>query len=121
MRFVRDQTSFAQLHLLHPPLLVRLKYVVALVLAQSTVFVSLKNIKMVSVGGLGRPIHGWLAAAGGVEVVSCHMTYEATTCIYRMTTFEPISTPQVDSRQCGHLLCQENHPNIADSLPVIFP
>ena len=47
----------------------RLKYVVALVLAQSTVFVSLKNIKMVSVGGLGRPIFGWPAAAGGVEVV----------------------------------------------------
>ena len=60
------------------PLLVRLKYVVVLALAQSTVFVSLKNIKMVSVGGLGRPIFGWPAAAGGVEVVSCHMRQLST-------------------------------------------
>ena len=51
----------------------RLKYVVALVLAHWMDFVSLKNIKMVSVGGLGRPIFGWPAAAGGEEVVSCHM------------------------------------------------
>ena len=93
----------------------RLKYVVALVLAHWTVFVSLKNIKMVSVGGLGRPIFGWPAAAGGVEVVSCHV--EAT--IYCMTPFEPISTTEGDSRQCGHLLCQENHPSISDSLALI--
>ena len=61
-----------------PPLLVRLKYVVALGLAQSTVFVSLKNIKMVTVGGLGRPVFGWSGAAGGVEVVSCHMRQLST-------------------------------------------
>ena len=45
----------------------RLKYVVALVLAQSMEFVSLKNIKMVSVGGLARAILGCAGAAGGVE------------------------------------------------------
>ena len=76
MQFGRDRSSFAQLLLCS--LLVRLKYVVALALAQSTVFVSLKNIKMVSVGGLGRPIFGWPAAALGVEVVSCHMRQLST-------------------------------------------
>ena len=56
----------------------RLKYVVALVLAHPTVFVSLKKIKMVSVGDLARPIFGWSGAAGGVEVVSCHMRQLST-------------------------------------------
>ena len=45
------------------------------------------------------------------------LPYEAT--IYSMDPFELISTPQVDSRQCGHLLCQKNHPSIADSLSDI--
>ena len=93
----------------------RLKYVVALVLAHWTVFVSLKNIKVVSVGGLARAILGCAGAAVGVD--GAKLPYEAT--IYSMDPLEPISTPQVDSRQCGHLLCQENHPSIADSLSVI--
>ena len=56
----------------------RLKYVVVLALAQSTVFVSLKNIKVVSVGGLARAILGCVGAAGGVEGLSCHMRQLST-------------------------------------------
>ena len=56
-------------------------------------------------------------AGGGLGRRGGKLPYEAT--IYSMIPFEPISTPQVDSRQCGHLLCQENHPSIADSLSVI--
>ena len=56
----------------------RLKYVVVLALTQSTVFVSLKNIKVVSVGGLARAILGCAGAAGGVEGLSCHMRQLST-------------------------------------------
>ena len=73
----------------------RLKYVVALVLAQSTVFVSLKNIKMVSVGGLGLsdvPSSDiWVAGGGGRGRRGGKLPYEAT--IYCMDPFELISTP----------------------------
>ena len=77
----RERSSFAQL--LPPSLLARLKYVVALVLAQSTVFVALKNIKMVTVASLARPIFGWSGATGGVEVVSCHMR-QLSTYLYEL-------------------------------------
>ena len=61
-----------------PPLLVRLKYVVALVLAHWMDFVSLKNIKVVSVGGLARAVLGCAGPAGGVEGLSCHMRQLST-------------------------------------------
>ena len=67
----------------------RLKYVVALVLAQCTVFVSLKNIKMVTVGDLVSTIFGWSRAVGAEEVPSCHINYG----IYSMTPCEAILTP----------------------------
>ena len=51
----------------------RLKYVVVLALAHWTVFVSLKNIKVVSVSGLARAILGCVGAARGVEGLSYHM------------------------------------------------
>ena len=86
-------------------------------IAQSELKTPLKNIKVVSVGGLARAVLGCAGPAGGVEGLSSKLPYEAT--IYCMTPFEPISTPQLDSRQCGHVLCQENHPSIADSLSVI--
>ena len=63
----------------------RLKYVVALVLAHATVFVSLKNIKVVSVGGLARAILGCAGAAVGVD--GAKLPYEAT--IYSWTHLSP--------------------------------
>ena len=49
------------------------KYVEVLMIAQSELKTPLKNIKVVSVGGLARAVLGCAGPAGGVEGLSCQL------------------------------------------------
>ena len=82
-----------------------------LLVAHRELKVPCKNIKTVALGGYISTIFGWslwpppqVAYNGNI---SC------------LTPFEPISTPEDDSKMCEHLLGQEFHASCSDLSHII--